>query len=99
MAAGTARPAAVLPAAVDYADLERLHTGLMQARQKVELFGTAVVWIHPPSREAALPLIAEALADGALVVDVLGSVVADPARPWPTVPCAMGTAQHRYQED
>jgi hypothetical protein len=93
----TARPAEVLALPSDYSDPERFRAALRRARHEVRPFRLAVLWVHSPSRDVALPIVAEALADDAVVVDVRSSAAADPTREQPPPPSVLAAAPRDYR--
>ncbi|RAJ60012.1 hypothetical protein K378_04709 [Streptomyces sp. Amel2xB2] len=80
VAAGTDDPAKVLAVPADYTRPETLETALGQALTAGERFTAAVLWVHGSHRPVVHGLLADRLAPGALLVDVLGSAVLDPSR-------------------
>jgi NAD(P)-dependent dehydrogenase (short-subunit alcohol dehydrogenase family) len=95
----TARPAEVLALPSDYSDPERFRAALSRARHEVGPFRLAVLWVHSPSRDVALPIVAEALADDAVVVDVRSSAAADPTREQPPPPSVLAAAPRGQAPD
>lgn len=92
-----ARPGEVLTLPADYSDPERFSAALQRVRHEVGPFRLAVLWVHSPSREVALPVVAEALADDAVVVDVRSSAAADPTRDQPSPPSVLAAAPRDYR--
>ncbi|MFJ4922210.1 hypothetical protein [Streptomyces sp. NPDC088725] len=84
-----------LPA--DYSDPGGFRSALEQAVGEVGRFQLAVLWVHTPSRDDALPVVAGALTEDAVVVDVRGSVVADPTRNKPLPPSALAASPRDYR--
>jgi hypothetical protein len=97
LAGRTARPAEVLALPSDYSDPERFRVALKRARCEVGPFRLALLWVHSPSRDIALPIVAEALADDAVVVDVRSSAAADPTRVQPPPPPVLAAAPRDYR--
>lgn len=84
LTARTDDPAKVLEIPADYTRPDTLQTALSQVPTIDERFTAAVLWVHGPHRPVVHRLLADRLAPGALLVDVLGSAALDPSS---TAPC------------
>ncbi|MFF8695125.1 hypothetical protein ACF08W_23280 [Streptomyces sp. NPDC015144] len=91
----TAHPARTLALATDYTDTRGFRSALERARDELGPFRTVVLWIRTPSRDTALPVVADVLAAGAVVVDVRGSAAAAPGRARPLPPPDLAGCDHR----
>ncbi|MER6628587.1 hypothetical protein ABT301_10135 [Streptomyces sp. NPDC000987] len=87
----------VLPLSADYSDAGRFRAALRRARREAGLFRLAALWVHTPGRETALPVVAEVLAEDAVVVDVRGSAAADPTRERVPPPSVLDRAPRDYR--
>ncbi|MEU1476216.1 hypothetical protein [Streptomyces sp. NPDC005760] len=90
-----ARTGPVVAVPVDYTDPAALKDALFKAVRDTGRFRLAVLWVHTPAQASAYGVIAQALTDDALVVEVLGSAAAAPSAPPATAPAPFHG--HRYR--
>ncbi|RPF25553.1 hypothetical protein EDD96_7075 [Streptomyces sp. Ag109_G2-6] len=85
----------LLPVSADYTDPLGFAAALRRVAARTGPFRQAVLWVHAHGRPHAYAAVAAALADGASVLEVLGSAAAAPTAPAPRPPEALGRARHR----
>ncbi|QPP09243.1 hypothetical protein G4Z16_25660 [Streptomyces bathyalis] len=66
--------------AADHAVPGALREALRSVAGDRAVVSPAVLWVHSPHRPSAHEAVEGVLADGAVVLDVLGSSAADPSR-------------------